>query len=127
MDVISCFSRMESEGGADGFGYALHFFGWEVEFGLAEVHVCLGAHGHEVDVGVWHFESDDTLAYLAAGHCFADSLGYALGKELHGCKLVIVKIKDVVDLALRNDEDMSRSDGVDVEKREKMVVLGYLI
>lgn len=118
---------MESEGGADGSDYALHLFGGKIELGLAEVHVCLGAHGHEVDMGVGHFQADDALAHFAAGHCFADSFGYALGKELHGCKLVIVEIKDVIDLALWDHENMTRSDGVDVEKREKTVVLGYLI
>lgn len=108
--------RISLEGGADGFGYALHLFGGEVELGLAEVHVCLGAHGHEVDMGVGHFQADDALTDFAAGHCFADRLGYAFGKELHGCKLVVVKIEDIVYLALGDHEDMTWSDGVDVEK-----------
>lgn len=108
--------RVSLEGGADGFGYALHLFGREVEFGLAEVHVCLGAHGHEVDVSVRYFKSDDALAHFSAGHSLADGLGYTLRKELHGCKLVIFEVEYVVDLALGNDEDMTRSYGVDVKE-----------
>ncbi len=102
---------MGSEGTLDGLGYALHLLGGEVELGLAEVHVGLGAHGHEVDVGMGYFQTYHTLSDLAAGHSFADGLGDTLRKELHGCKLLVLEIEYVVDL----------------KKREEAVIFSYLI
>lgn len=118
---------IRSEGGADGFGYALHLLGGEVELGFAEVHVGLGAHGHEVDVGMGYFQTYHTLSDLAAGHSLADGLGYTLRKELHGCKLLVLEIEYVVDLALGNHEYMARSYRIDVKKREEAVIFSYLI
>lgn len=105
----------------------LKFLRSEGEGGGAEAHVFLALHGYEVDVGVGDFESEDALAYLDAGDGFLYGYGYALGKDLHGCYLVVFKVEDVVDFTLGYDEGVAFLQGVDVEEGEELVVLGYLV
>ena len=49
---------------------------------VMEVEVCLGLHGHEVDVGVGYFQSEDGDTYLDARAYFLEAFGHVVGETL---------------------------------------------
>ena len=94
---------------------------------MLEVHVAFVLEGHEVDVGVGHFEAEHRHSYLAAGEGGFDGTGHALGEEGHLGQFLVVDVKDIVSLFFRYHQGVAPVDGVDVEEREELVVFGYLV
>ena len=92
-----------------------------------EVHIALLGDGDEMDVGMRHFQSDDSHTYALARHGFLDGLGHFLGKDHHAADFVILKVEDVVVFAFRNHQGMAFGDGIDVHEGKKAVVFSNFV
>ena len=80
-----------------------------------------------MDVCVRHFQSEHHLCHLLTGEGALDGFGHALGKDLEGSQLVVVHIKDVVNLTTGNDQRVALAYGVDVEECVELLVLCALV
>ena len=105
----------------------LHLLGSEGQVGIGEAHVGFTLHGHEVDVGMGHFKSQHTLTDLDARNSLADSESYTLGKDLQTGEFFVREVKDIINLALGDDEGVPFLEGTDVKEGEVAFVLGNLI
>ena len=98
-----------------------------MEFGFAEIHVALRLERNEVDVGVVHFKSEHSHAYLAAGKCLLDGGGDALGKDDHAGEFFVGEVEEIVYFAFGHYKGMALGKGVDVKKGVELVVLGTTV
>ena len=94
-----------------------------VPVGVGEVEVGHSVDAGHVDVEVWHFEASDHNAdALWREHLLdrkPDSLGdgHQMGEE------VVVDVEPVIDLDPRNDQRMTRGQGLDREERNAQLIL----
>jgi len=100
---------------------------WNFGPWIGEGQVGDGLHGDEVDVGMRDFEAGDHDAYAEAWDFLAEDAGYALGKYMEMCEVVILHIKYVVDFYLGDDQGMSKDDGANIEECKATVVFGDLV
>ena len=92
-----------------------------------EVQVSHLVHRDEMDMCMWHFETDHRHAYFDTAGMSFDCFGYTLGEDDHLSKLLIRDIEDVVLLSLWDDEGMTLLDRVYVEECEEFVILCNLV
>ena len=111
------------EGCVDLVGKCLHFLGRELELGLAEIHVALGLHGDEVDVGMGNFQTKNGYSHLCAGNYLFEGHGHLLGKHMKVGKGLVVEVEDIVGFFAGNDKGMSVCYGIDVEEGIETFVL----
>ena len=123
--MISRVARCER--GGDASCDVGHLFFGKCELATEEIEILFGLHRHEVDVGVWHLQSEYHCTDLYAGHGFLQCLRHMLGKTLQSDILIVGKIKDIVNLAFWNDQYVTRGDRIDVEKCEMVGVFRNLI
>lgn len=102
-------------------------FGSEFEVRIGEAHVGLALHGYEVDVSVRDFESQYALSNLDARDGLFDSNGHLLCKDLKSCQFVILKVEEIVYLALGDAQRVPLLERADVEECIILVVLGNLV
>lgn len=112
---------------ADGLGNAFHPLGVGIVNLVFEIHVTLLLHGHQVDMSVRHFQSQDCYSDFATRDSLFQCFGYLLGEQHHPGKLVVVNIEDIVGLMFGNDQRVSPIYRIDVEEGKVMVVLGDFI
>ena len=86
-----------------------------------------GLHGDEVDMGMWDFEACDHDANAETGHFLAEDAGYALGKYMEMCEVVILHIKYVIDFYLGDDQSMSKDDRAYIEESKATVIFSNLV
>ena len=94
---------------------------------LVEVYVRLFLHGHEVDVCVAHFETDDTLSHLFTWDGLLDGHSHLLGKDLQAGQLLVGEVEDIVHLALRDHQSVALGQRADVQEGIVMLVLCNLV
>ena len=102
-------------------------FWCEFEVLFSEIEVTLFIDRHQMDVGVRHFEADDGHGDAFAWDGFLDGSCHVFGKHHHLAKLLVIDVEDVVGFMFRHDEGMACRQGVDVEEREELVVLGDFV
>ena len=76
----------------------------QLQLFAAEVGILFRLHRDEMDMGVGHFQAKYHLCYLAAGEGALDGCCHALGKLLVSGQLVVVHIKEVVNLTAWDDQ-----------------------
>ena len=90
---------------------------------LLEVHIALLLHRNDVDMSVRNFETHDGNTYLDTWDSSLDSCSHTLGKEHVSSEELIVLIKDIVDLLLRDDQGMTFGYRIDIKERIELIVL----
>ena len=100
---------------------------WNFGPWIGEGQVGDGLHGDEVDVGMRDFEAGDHDAYAEAWDFLAEDAGYALGKYMEMCEVVILHIKYVVDFYLGDDQGMSKDNWSYIEECKAAVIFGDLV
>ena len=116
-----------SELGGDTVADFDKLFGGEFEMLLLEIKVAFTVDRHQMDMGMRHFESDNSHCDAFAGDGFLDGISHMFGEHHHLSEFFIVDIEDVVGFMFGNDEGMSCRQGVDVEKSKKLFVFGDFI
>ena len=82
---------------------------------------------HKMDMCVRNINSNNSDTNLDAGAYLLESLGNTTAETVEVDKELIIKIKDVVYLLLRDAKDVTLDNGIDIEKSEEIVGLGNLI
>ena len=96
-------------------GQLFHFFRLHFDM-VVEVQICLGLHGHEVNMGVGHFQSQHGHTYFGAGACFFQPDGHTAGKTLQFAVEFFIEVEDIVNLLFGDAEHMPFHYGVYIEE-----------
>lgn len=107
--------------------YLLELFRSEFQVFFFEVEVALIGNGHEMDMGVGNFKSDDGHGDAFAWHGFFDGGSDFFGEDHHLSEFFVFDIEDIVGLMFRHDEGMAFGERIDVEEGEETLVLGDFI
>jgi len=99
----------------------------EGDFFPSEVNVGFRIHGNQVNVRVWHFQSQNHLCHFLTREGLLQGCCHAFGKQLEGGQFLVVHVEDVVHFASGNDEYVSACHGVDVKEGVELLVLGALV
>ena len=94
---------------------------------VREIEITRVVEGHKMDVGMRHIDTNNGDTNLDAWANLLESLGNTTAETVEVDKELIIKIKDVVYLLLRNAKDVTLDNGIDIEKSEEIVGLGNLI
>ena len=112
--------KLHFNGEGNLLGEGLHLCRFHLDV-VMEVEVGFSLHGHEVDVGVGYFQSEDCDTDLDAWAYFLEAFGHAVGETLQLAVEFFVEVEDVVDLFFGDAEYVSFHNGVDVEEGEAVV------
>ena len=80
-----------------------------------------------MDVRVGNLHAQHRHADALAGEGRFLCLGNPLGKEVQASQLVVLKVEDIVDLALGDYKRMTLDHRVDVKESEESVVFGHFV
>ena len=94
---------------------------------MAEVEVGGAVERDKVDVGVVHIEAHNGLAHLDAGDRLLETAGHPAREKVQLGEEVVGEVEDIIDFLLGDAKHMTRDDGVDIEKSETTVGLGYTV
>lgn len=80
-----------------------------------------------MDMGMRHIDADNSLTHLDAGANLLQATSNATAEEMQLGKQLVIKVKDVINLFLRDAKDVPADNRVDVEKGQTMLGLGHTI
>nr|DAI25224.1 MAG TPA: hypothetical protein [Microviridae sp.] len=109
------------------FGDFLELFWRQFELFAVEIDIIFALHGDQMDVRMGNFEAQDDYSDLFAGEFATDFGGHLLGEHHHAAERLIVEIEQIVYLLLRNDERMSFSQRINVQKGVIAVIFGHFV
>ena len=95
-------------------GYFHKLLWSELKMRIGESHICLALHWYQMDMGMRHLKAQHALTNLHTRDSLADGDSHLLGKYLKSSNLLVAQVKDIVFLALGDNQSMPLLQGVDI-------------
>ena len=109
------------------FGDFVELFWRQFELFAVEIDVIFALHGDQMDVCVGNFEAQNDNSDLFTGEFATDFGGHLLGKNHHAAKSLVIEIKQIVNLLLRDNECMSFCQRINIQEGVVAVIFGYFV
>ncbi len=101
-------------------GEGLQFLRFHLDM-MPKVQIARLVQWHEVNVDMRHIDTDHRFANLNTRTYFFQSFGNTASKEMQLGKEFFIEVEYVVNLFLRNAENMPTNDRIDVEESKAML------
>ncbi len=94
---------------------------------MSKIEVARIVEGHKMNMHMRHINTDNSLANFNTGANLLKSLSNTLGKKMQFGEQFVIEVEDIVNFFLRNAENMSLDNGIDVQESKAMLSFGHFI